>query len=100
MVNVSKQDSQDSKEVPQPTQQLISYDHDLEMIDMFVNKQYLSALLILVGLGVHSIFEGLALGATKDFNVAVSLGIAIVMHKYLAAFALGMLIRCLYNVCV
>ena len=63
---------------------------DGEIVELLLSKQYLSAIVLLVGLGIHSFFAGLALGATSDFSVAVTLGIAIVCHKYLAAFALGM----------
>ena len=72
---------------------------DIEVVELLLNKQYLSAILLLVGLGIHSFFAGLALGATSDFSVAVSLGIAIICHKYLAAFALGMLDYILYFTC-
>ena len=70
---------------------------DIEIVDLLLSKQYLSAILLLVGLGIHSFFAGLALGATQDFDDAVALGIAITCHKYLAAFALGIFMyKCVF----
>jgi len=66
-----------------------THDHTIEVVNLITEKQYLSALVLMAGLGVHSIMEGLALGGATDVNVAVTLGIAIVLHKYLAAFAIG-----------
>ena len=53
-------------------------------------KHFTTAVVLLVGLGIHSFCAGLALGATTKFGDIIALGIGIVCHKYLAAFALGL----------
>ncbi len=42
-----------------------------------------------MGLGIHSVLSGVALGSSADDAEAVSLGVAILSHKYLASFAVG-----------
>ena len=44
---------------------------------------------ILIGLGVHAIFEGLSLGMSKDTKSTLIFAIAIVMHKGAAGMSLG-----------
>ena len=44
---------------------------------------------LLVGLGLHSIFEGIALGLKAEAHDATVFGVAIVLHKGAAAFSLG-----------
>ena len=45
--------------------------------------------ILMIALSVHSIFEGMALGLTKDFNDTLNIAIAIVIHKGAAASSLG-----------
>ena len=44
---------------------------------------------LMIGLGVHSTFEGLALGLSKDFDSTFLFGAAIMMHKGAAGMSLG-----------
>lgn len=44
---------------------------------------------LLIGLGVHSLFEGIALGIKNEMRDVLLLTIAIVMHKGAAGMALG-----------
>ena len=45
--------------------------------------------ILLIGLGTHAIFEGLALGLTKDMKDLVLFVAAILMHKGAAGMSLG-----------
>ena len=49
----------------------------------------LSPFVLIIGLGVHSLFEGIAVGLAPDFQQATFICLAIVMHKGAAAMALG-----------
>lgn len=44
---------------------------------------------LLIGLGTHAMFEGLALGISGDSNEVLLFATAIVMHKGAAGMALG-----------
>ena len=44
---------------------------------------------LMIGLGVHSIFEGLALGMESNFDSTLLFAIAIVLHKGAAGMSLG-----------
>lgn len=46
-------------------------------------------IVLLIGLGIHSIFEGLALGMSENFQGTLLFSIAICMHKGAAAISLG-----------
>ena len=48
-----------------------------------------SGLILFCGLGLHSVLAGLALGSSTVNQTIIALGIAILSHKYLAAFAIG-----------
>lgn len=45
--------------------------------------------ILIIGLGVHSVFEGLSLGIEKDFDKVLMYAIAIVLHKGAAGMSLG-----------
>lgn len=45
--------------------------------------------ILLIGLGTHAIFEGLALGLTKDMKDVILFTAAICMHKGAAGMSLG-----------
>ena len=64
-------------------------EHGAELFELLVQKNYLTGIVLLIGLGLHSFLAGVALGSTISKDQAVALGIAIISHKYLAAFALG-----------
>ena len=49
----------------------------------------LAPFVLLVGLGTHAIFEGLALGLTQRYNALVQFSIAIIVHKGAEALAIG-----------
>merc|ERR1740122_251387 len=63
--------------------------HAHDMLALYQSKNYLSAIALLLGLGIHSFLAGLALGASHVNSETLTLGIAILSHKYLASFALG-----------
>ena len=49
----------------------------------------LTPLVLLIGLGSHSIFEGLALGISDDYDQVAFFAIAIILHKGAAGMSLG-----------
>ncbi|EER08580.1 zinc transport protein, putative [Perkinsus marinus ATCC 50983] len=71
--------------------QLTSADDDAskDMHHHDVNMSEASAIFIFLALSVHSIFEGLSLGASNNASQIASTLIAIAIHKGLAAYALG-----------
>ena len=52
-------------------------------------KNYFSSIVLMMGLGLHSVLSGVALGSSTAESEAISLGVAILSHKYLASFAVG-----------
>ena len=44
---------------------------------------------LLIGLGTHAVFEGIALGLTKEFRDTIFFALAIFLHKGAAGLALG-----------
>mmetsp|Transcript_16334 Transcript_16334/g.25124 ORF Transcript_16334/g.25124 Transcript_16334/m.25124 type:complete len:422 (-) Transcript_16334:93-1358(-) len=64
-------------------------EHAEDMMSLLTQKNYFSAVVLLAGLGFHSVLSGLAMGATQSSTQLISLGVAILSHKYLAGFALG-----------
>jgi zinc transporter 1/2/3 len=52
-------------------------------------KCNLSAVILMVALSAHSIFEGIATGLTKTTDSLANLLIAIFLHKWAAAMSLG-----------
>lgn len=63
--------------------------HSLDAFNLMQRQHYISGIILFCGLGVHSMLAGLALGSTLKSTTIVALGIAILSHKYLAAFAIG-----------
>ena len=47
------------------------------------------SLVVVVALGIHSIFEGLALGVMKDSSEALALLLAILLHKWAEALSIA-----------
>ena len=45
--------------------------------------------ILIIGLGVHSVFEGLSLGIERGFDKVMIYAIAIVLHKGAAGMSLG-----------
>jgi len=59
--------------------------------DTFASKESIvTALVFVVALSIHSVFEGLGLGSENDQHGLTALILAIVAHKLLEAFALGL----------
>jgi len=50
---------------------------------------FLRCVVLLLALGVHSLFEGVAIGLQDDLWTLVSLAIGVGLHGVLMAFALG-----------
>ena len=46
--------------------------------------------MILIAMGMHTFFAGLALGTTADFQKTLSLFIALIAHKWSVSFSVGM----------
>ena len=63
--------------------------HAADGLELLQEKSYLSAIMLLLGLGLHSFLAGLAFGAAVNEIQVIIIGIAILSHKYLASFALG-----------
>jgi len=63
--------------------------HAMDTFELMQQKHYLSGLILFCGLGLHSVLAGLALGSSTVDKTVIALGIAILSHKYLAAFAIG-----------
>ena len=61
----------------------------LDTFELMQEKMYFSAIILFCGLGLHSILAGLALGSSLQNEEIIVLGIAILSHKFLAAFAIG-----------
>jgi zinc transporter ZupT len=49
----------------------------------------MTPLVLVIGLGTHSIFEGLALGMSSDFDSTFIFATAIILHKGTAGMSLG-----------
>ena len=56
--------------------------------DIF-NHSAFRAVLLIVALTFHSLFEGLAIGLQKELGELMSIFIAVVVHKAVMAFSLG-----------
>lgn len=48
------------------------------------------SLVLLIALSFHSIFEGLAIGLQQDLGQLISLFLAVIAHKAVMAFSLGL----------
>eukprot|EP01084_Bolivina_argentea_P144042 252820_1 len=64
-------------------------DHGEDILRLMKQKNSLSGFVLLLGLGLHSFLAGMGFGSSDDMTQAFALAIAILAHKYLAAFALG-----------
>jgi len=54
-------------------------------------------LILILSLIIHSIFEGIALGATKEYKPSLELFFAIIIHKSIIAFSVGLKLMNLTN---
>ena len=70
--------------------------NDLEMREAKTQKtgcagclEKMTPFILLIGLGVHSIFEGLSLGLNQHYKETAVMGLAIILHKGAAGMSLG-----------
>ena len=49
----------------------------------------LSSLVLVLALSMHAVFEGIALGLTKDFSATLNIMIGLLCHKVAASMSLG-----------
>jgi zinc transporter 1/2/3 len=63
--------------------------HDHLPLEVFVHSTF-RATLLLLALSFHSLFEGLAIGLQTAIGELFSVFIAVIMHKAILAFSLGM----------
>lgn len=49
----------------------------------------LQSCVLLIALSMHAIFEGIALGLTKDLSATINIMLALILHKPAAALSLG-----------
>eukprot|EP01084_Bolivina_argentea_P172495 298811_1 len=63
--------------------------HGEDLLTFMEKKNHFTGFVLLIGLGLHSFLAGIGFGASSEIKQAFALAIAIVSHKYLAAFALG-----------
>ena len=59
--------------------------------ELNLKKKKLSAFILLLSLSIHGLFECLALGIQTDYTNTLLLFIALMIHKWAEAFALGVL---------
>eukprot|EP01083_Nonionella_stella_P167841 565078_1 len=64
-------------------------DHGADVLRLMKQKHSLAGFVLLIGLGLHSFLAGLGFGSSGDMAQAFTLAVAILAHKYLAAFTLG-----------
>jgi len=57
---------------------------------MFEKHSALRSLMLLVALTFHSIFEGLAIGLQREYNQLIQIFVAVIFHKGIMAFSLGL----------
>jgi zinc transporter ZupT len=73
----------------------VAADKDLEIHGHPAEKQVLicgvniTPLILLLALGIHSIFEGIALGMSKSISVFINLMIGVTLHHAAACISLG-----------
>ena len=49
----------------------------------------LQSFVLLIALSMHAIFEGIALGLSKEFSATLNIMLALILHKPAASFSLG-----------
>jgi len=67
------------------------HDHDHSHIDgVFHQHSTMRSLILLMALSFHSVFEGLAIGLQQSLSQLMSLFLAVIAHKGVMAFSLGL----------
>ncbi len=64
--------------------------HDHDDLEGVFQHSSLRAYLLLVALSFHSLFEGLAIGLQQELGQLISLFLAVIVHKAVMAFSLGL----------
>jgi zinc transporter 1/2/3 len=52
-------------------------------------KCNLTPFVLMIALSVHSIFEGIAFGLSKDMNSVINLGLSILIHKFAESMSIS-----------
>jgi len=66
------------------------HDHDHNHMDGVFHHSTLRSLILLMALSFHSVFEGLAIGLQESLSQLISLFLAVIAHKGVMAFSLGL----------
>ena len=69
---------------------VVGHEHRHDHGVAFVPHSTIRSLILLIALSFHSIFEGLAIGLQQDLGQLISLFIAVIAHKAIMAFSLGL----------
>merc|ERR1719369_1311364 len=65
--------------------------HDHSHIDgVFQNHSTIRSIILLIALSFHSVFEGMAIGLQENLTQLISLFMAVIAHKAVMAFSLGL----------
>lgn len=67
-----------------------SANHDHSHMDGVFQHSTMRSVILLLALSFHSIFEGLAIGLQQDLGQLISLFLAVIAHKGIMAFSLGL----------
>lgn len=68
------------------------HDHHHDHVGGVFEHSTLRSVLLLIALSFHSLFEGLAIGLQQELGQLISLFIAVIVHKAIMAFSLGLTI--------
>lgn len=60
-----------------------------QQLNGFKSPQFMSSLVTVITLSAHSLFESIALGASKEFSGILNIFIAIATHRWATSMALG-----------
>merc|ERR1719219_2352267 len=66
------------------------HDHDHSHIDGVFQHSTMRSVILLMALSFHSVFEGLAIGIQQSLSQLMSLFVAVIAHKGVMAFSLGL----------
>ena len=68
---------------------IAEHDHDHDQV-FFAELSALRSFLLLIALTFHSLFEGLAIGLQQESWMLLQIFIAVIVHKAIMAFSLGL----------
>ena len=77
---------------------VVTFQHEHSHGSDIFNHSAFRAVLLIVALTFHSLFEGLAIGLQKDLGELMSIFIAVVVHKAVMAFSLGKPVYTFYDI--